>query len=554
MALQPDKPHIRPEWRSVGYSALIERFSIKALPHYCRSFIGGTRQTHVEPDQVTEVYPRSYALGDSLSEQLEFALKYEGVNLEILALLFEKIDPEELTRYIRSKLTGKNARRLWYLYEFLTGRRLDIEDLKRGNYVPLLDDKRYFTSNVPYRRSRYRIIDNLLGYRDFCPMIRRASALEQAIAERLDKRCKEIFQPFPDDILRRALDYLYFKETKSSYAIERATPDQKRISRFVDLLKSVETERFLDKGALLALQHEIVDERFYNTDYRTDQNFVGASGRYNRQRIYYVSPRPENVPSLMKGLLQAGARMLADLNSFTNPSRRRAFDHYLPLEELDWEGILSRAQFNLAWPVFFAAAISFGFVFIHPFEDGNGRIHRFLIHHILAQGEFTPPGVIFPVSAVMLRHRAKYDALLETFSKPLMELIDYELDDDGVMTVKGETAVHYRYPDMTRFCEGLFDFIREAIEKDLPEELRFIVAFDKARRGIQEVVDMPDRLIDLFIRLCQQNHGRLSDAKRASHFAMLTDDEIARMEACLQGIPGDAFDDQASAPESETGF
>ncbi len=27
-----------------------------------------------------------------------------------------------------------------------------------------------------------------------------------------------------------------------------------------------------------------------------------------------------------------------------------------------------------------AAAAAFGFVFIHPFEDGNGRIHRFLIH------------------------------------------------------------------------------------------------------------------------------------------------------------------------------
>lgn len=32
-----------------------------------------------------------------------------------------------------------------------------------------------------------------------------------------------------------------------------------------------------------------------------------------------------------------------------------------------------------------AAGIAFGFVFIHPFEGGNGRIHRYLIHHVLAK-------------------------------------------------------------------------------------------------------------------------------------------------------------------------
>jgi hypothetical protein len=31
------------------------------------------------------------------------------------------------------------------------------------------------------------------------------------------------------------------------------------------------------------------------------------------------------------------------------------------------------------------ALLGFGFMFVHPFEDGNGRIHRFLIHHCLAK-------------------------------------------------------------------------------------------------------------------------------------------------------------------------
>ena len=49
-----------------------------------------------------------------------------------------------------------------------------------------------------------------------------------------------------------------------------------------------------------------------------------------------------------------------------------------------------------------AAATAFGFVYIHPFQDGNGRLHRCLIHHVLAERKFTPPGMVFPVSTVML--------------------------------------------------------------------------------------------------------------------------------------------------------
>lgn len=38
-----------------------------------------------------------------------------------------------------------------------------------------------------------------------------------------------------------------------------------------------------------------------------------------------------------------------------------------------------------------AAIIAFGFVFIHPFVDGNGRIHRYLIHHVLLRKKYVPP-------------------------------------------------------------------------------------------------------------------------------------------------------------------
>ena len=50
---------------------------------------------------------------------------------------------------------------------------------------------------------------------------------------------------------------------------------------------------------------------------------------------------------------------------------------------------------------------------------------------------------------------------------------------------------------------------------------------------------MPDRHIDLFIRFCLQNDGRLSARKRASHFGRLSDEEVASMEQAVRSIYGD---------------
>jgi hypothetical protein len=45
---------------------------------------------------------------------------------------------------------------------------------------------------------------------------------------------------------------------------------------------------------------------------------------------------------------------------------------------------------------------------------------------------------------------------------------------------------------------------------------------------------MPDRLIDLFIRLCLQNNGGLSARKISAHFDFLTDEELTAMEQAVQ--------------------
>jgi hypothetical protein len=352
---------------------------------------------------------------------------------------------------------------------------------------------------------RQRINDNLLGDARFCPTIRRTDAMRRLDASDLKRRCQKVVAAYPPELLKRALSYLYTKETRSSFEIEHIKPSANRTERFVALLQLAEKEDFCDKPHLIELQGRIVDPRFAATDYRKTQNYVGETVAVNQERVHFVCPKPEDLSDLMDGLLAAHQRMGTD-------------------------GIA---------PVVHAAAVAYGFVFLHPFEDGNGRIHRFLVHNILARRGSTPEGLMLPVSAAMLKNPADYDVSLEAFSKPLMPLLEYSLAEDGRMTVLNDTAVWYRYIDMTHQAEALYAFIEKAIDTELAGELAFLANYDRTKAAIQAIVDMPDRHIDLFIRLCLQNQGRLSVGKRASHFDFLTDEEVAKMERAVRDAYGE---------------
>ncbi|MDD5666599.1 MAG: hypothetical protein PHS26_04730 [Actinomycetota bacterium] len=91
---------------------------------------------------------------------------------------------------------------------------------------------------------------------------------------------------------------------------------------------------------------------------------------------------------------------------------------------------------------------------------------------------------------------------------------------------------------MTQQAEALFRFIEQTIETELAGELAFLANYDTTKQALQEVVDMPDRLIDLFIRFCLQNNGRLSEKKRKSYFEALSDKEVAIMEKIVQSNYG----------------
>jgi hypothetical protein len=323
--------------RPAGYLALIERYDLEVIPNWHGSFVATTGIHRIDSTGgvIMEVYPSKYWPGNALGDHLEFALKYDGTNLEILAGVFQKAAEEDFLEYVRSKPTGKYARRLWFLYEFLTGATLPLEDVKHGNYINLLEPNEYYTV-IPARQvRRQRINDNLPGNRRFCPTVRRTDTLRNFETADLPGRCRQVVSAYSPEVLKRALGYLYTKETKSSFEIEHIKPTSTRAERFVALLQLAEQEDFCEKKKLIELHNRIVDSRFRDSDYRQTQNYVGETIAWQKEKIHFACPKPEDLADLMEGLVNAHKRMDAG----NTPA------------------------------VIQAAVIAFGFVFLHPAES-----------------------------------------------------------------------------------------------------------------------------------------------------------------------------------------
>jgi hypothetical protein len=492
----------------VGYKWLELEMALNAIPHFCESYISEkNRHLTVQRDGLTEEhYPKSKTVENSICGHLEFAVKNEGVNLGILKACFQKLDPAVLTEHVREKPTGKFGRILWFLYEELTGEMLDLPDLKQGNYVELLDSKKYFTGK-PVQQSRQRVNMNLPGTLRFSPVIRKTKTILEYGEKHLDERCRQIISKYPPDLVARAVHQMYLGETRSTNAIENEVLSPDRERRFKALLEKAGTETFFNEGGMLDLHRQvIVDVRFQTDFYRETQEYVGTGSLYSDAEVHFVPPRPQELGQLLGDFYDCAQRIMeSDVH-----------------------------------PVVKAASLSFLFVYLHPFRDGNGRMHRFLIHHIISKTGFAPSGQIFPVSQVMRDDVREYQQVLNRFSSPLMERVRYTQDSIGHMTVLEDTSDYYRYIDLTVASEFLFKVIEKTLDRDLLQQLQFLSRYDRAHKGLTALFDgMPNREIDLLIKFCRQNSYQLSKAKREMNFPMLTDDEVIN----LQHLVKDAFEE-----------
>ncbi len=502
---------------NVGYCWLAESYHLPVIDLWQQCYIDSAvrgRQEQDISDLRIQLFESRYQPEDTLVGHLQFALRYEGVNLQLLSLLFETADSQQLCEWITENPTSAYARRACFLCEWLTGTQLPLENPvpAKMRYVDVLDTDMQFGTNATTKDVRFRVNDNMPGTRDFCPLVRKTEFLGEMVEKDLRKRTRETLGNYDQDLLRRAAAFLYLKETHSSFEVEREKPSANRAQRFADLLRQADTGQPLTEERLVELQNAVIDPRFHEFTWRHQQNWIGDDLGY-RQKVEFVPARPEDLSALMQGLLDTAgkARTLVD--------------------SMPGKGGIDTAELQFD-PVIYAAIIAFGFVFIHPFMDGNGRIHRYLIHEVLANAGFTPRGIVLPVSAVILATLDEYIAVLESFSRPLRQRTEY-LPDAPDTPATGNGAVYFRYFDATKQAEFLYRTLERTVEEDLQQEINFLLGFDRACQKLNQLLDWPNHSLELFVRVVHQNDGTLSKTKKQSHFTWMTEAEVGEAEAIV---------------------
>lgn len=493
----------------VGYSSIINKHQFKIpMPDQIALVC---QQNKKYQNEEWNIFPNSYLPGDNkniseleaLYKHLVFALKYEGVNLLFFSHLTNHYKIEQLTKLVSIEPTGQYSRRIWFIIEWILQKPLPgKQDLTKKSYVPVLDENlQYVVEGV--KSSRHLVINNLPGTPDFCPLIFKTEKLENHIALKFSEQKNAFLKGIHKDILQRASAFLLLKDSKASFTIEGESPRSKRAARWGQAIGQAGAKD-LSKEEIVRLQQIVIENpRFIHIGLREKGGFVGEHDRETGAPLpEHISAKWQDVNKLIEGLI--------------------ATNHLLLTSNMD--------------AVLAATLVAFGFVFIHPLEDGNGRIHRYLIHHVLAKKQFAQQGIIFPVSASILDHIDDYRKVLEHYSHPLLDFIEWKETPDHNVEITNDTIDYYRYFDATKQAEFLFDCVNDTIQNIIPKEVTYLRQFDDFKRFLDDEYEMPDKMIALLVRFLEQNDGTLSKRAKEKEFTDLKDEEIQNIESKFKEI------------------
>ncbi|MCA3189716.1 MAG: Fic family protein [Cupriavidus sp.] len=488
--------------RLVGYARLREQLDLPTVPVIREARAGATTRILETADAV--LFPRKVAPAEdapALAHVL-FALKHEGVNLAILAGALPAILQTDLQAELDGQPNSRYSRIAALLWEHFTGNTLTPRQSNKVPYVDLFDSVRYYTAEPGRLYPRWRVRFNGLGSLDQCVTVHRTDAIQAVLDMDIFARMDAFIATVGKDLLDRALNWAYLSETEKSFEIERERPTMDKSERFVRLLHHAHERRPLDETYLTELQNDIISNPYDQAmQYRSEQNWLRRGG-HGAASVTYVPPHPDDVPALMEGL-----------ESFANS----------PPRNLD--------------PLIVASVVSFWFVFIHPFMDGNGRLSRFLIHHTLCRSGKMAKGFLLPVSVAIKRHESDYLAALESFSKPVRALWrvwaigDHEFD---CQTTAGSTP--YRYWDATSCVEFGVRMVKEALEHDLQAETQFLQGYDQVVRRVEAEFDVRNHDLATLIASCFREKGRISNRWRKQLGTRVQPDAFDAIEAAVREV------------------
>lgn len=493
---------------SAGYKWISDATGVKPTQSFrVSSTIGSHKSTQSHNGFTQNIYPKSYEPEATLRGHLTFAMKYEGVDLDFLARLFAAAGPQPIEQWVKSEPTSAYARQYGFLYEWLTNTTLSGIGDAGGNYVDLLDEKKYLVATKPDKVRRWRINNNLPGTREFCPLIAKTPGM--ANPEQLTQEINSLVAQFGVRTVERAVNWLTIKESRASFAIESEGREEGRIRRLAAAMSTHcgRIDSALTEEGMTEIQSAIMggSSTGFKLGTRRSPIFVGHTTSLGQPIIDYLAPHHEDVPMMMEGLREYEAR--------------------------------TRGQS----PILRAAALSYGLVYIHPLRDGNGRLSRFLINDILRRDKFLPAPMILPVSAVISESAAsrhQYDASLERLSRPLMTEIKVDCEFGAITTysdgVKSNLAFDqwdrsrptWRYPDLTFQALYLSQVIERAVTHGVKQEALYLQRYDLAVERLKQMVEGADTDYAAIIRSITQNEG-VSGKLRKTYPTVFTDTKLS---------------------------
>lgn len=482
---------------AIGGQRLCEQFSLQLVsPLAVHSQIGARRLSVADGNGTIETYQEMMRPDETVRGHLTFHLKHEAISLEMLSRLFAKAPEADFVEWIANEPTSQYARRAGFLYEWLTGKVLNLDSIKvGGNYVDALNGADQVVAQAGAVNGRWRVRDNMPGTQEFCPTVRLTAQAKAAMDVNCQKMLNDLQIEFGSELLLKSAVWLTLRESRSSFQLEGEDDKKDRIERFADVLHNFtgQGDPPLDQESLAMLQKSILGEAtsIRQPGIRKSPVFIGQTVRY-QDVIHYVAPPAQDVSG-----------MLAGIGSFLNKTAGQS-------------------------PVMRAAVASFGFVYVHPMADGNGRVHRFLINDILRRDGVVPAPLIVPVSGLLTRdahERQAYDQVLDSFSKPMMQVyagasrlegppIEYE---DGIFSnftfdATDDARHAWRFMDFTPHVQFMGDVLEKTILQEMREEAVYLVNHLRARNAVKEVIEMPDQQVDRVIRSIEQNNGVISGA------------------------------------------